>query len=388
MILKKYLLPLALTFSFSSLAYADIEKSQTHFPAVMVVMLENMSYAELKNEPVIKKLMSYTGNELDAKGRLHALRTPASVDENGFGYAFFSAYSNHHEGGILPTRPSEPNYIALTSGSIQKIIDDDLHDVDADNIANELNDANISWKIYAEDLPNQLDGDVKPTDFSRAGCFISRSHSHHGRPEDGYMRKHEPLVSYLSVQTQKEQCAKIVNSDALAVDVTNMPNFSMYIPNQVNDGHNGTLTERLKNVNRFLTKQLGMDETSGIFLQKPDKAYFKAFLDQGGLLVITFDEPSVTGNPDMTIFTMLIGKMVQSGAYPNSKGKGGPVCYPDKQYQPLKDANGNYAASRCNHYNLLKMIENNWSLRGLNKEHTSNGYKIAYGLDNKIELWK
>ncbi len=388
MILKKYLLPLVLTFSFSSLAYADIEKPQTHFPAVMVVMLENMSYAELKNEPVIKKLMSYTGNELDAKGRLHATRIPASIDENGFGYAFFSSYSNHHEGGILPTRPSEPNYIALTSGSIQKIIDDEVHDVNADNIANELNDANVSWKIYAEDLPNQLDSDVKPTDFSPAGCFISRSHSHHGRPEDGYMRKHEPLVSYLSVQTQKEQCAKIVNSDALATDVMNMPRFSMYIPNQVNDGHNGTLTERLKNVNSFLTKQLGMDEKSGIFLQKPDKAHFKEFLEQGGLLVITFDEPSVTGNPDMTIFTMLIGKMVQSGAYPNSKGKGGPVCYPDKQHQTLKDANGKYAALRCNHYNLLKMIENNWDLRGLSKEHTSNGYKIAYGLDNKIELWK
>ena len=388
MLLKNYILPFALACSLTSTTYANPEPSKTHFPAIMVVMLENMSYAELKNEPVIKALMSYTGNKLDSHGRLHTTKLPARMDENGWGYAFFSSYSNHHEGGLLPTRPSEPNYIALTSGSIQKIIDDELHDVNADNLANELNEANLSWKVYAEDLPNRTDSDVKPTDFSQAGCFIARSHSHHGRPEDGYMRKHEPLVSYLSVQTKPSECAKIVNSDELANDISHLPAFSLYIPNQVNDGHNGTLSERLKNVNGFLSKQLGMDAKSGFFLPNSDSAHFKEFINQGGLLVLTFDEPSVTGNPDRTIFTLLIGKMIQSGAYPNSKHIGGPVCYPDKNDQTAEDSNGKYSPSHCNHYNLLKLIENNWQLRGLSTLNTSQGYKIAYPLDKEIDLWR
>lgn len=425
---KHFLLFILITF-FTSIVCAEpsnLSNKNKRFSKIMVVIFENMSYAEIKNEPTFKKLVEYTGYTLDNNGKLVKLKKEVKSDTTGNGYAFFSSYYNNHDGSE-PTRPSQPNYIALTSGSIHGISDNENYDLDVDNLASELIDAKITWKVYADDLPDpkapiimkllsklpKNDSPVSKTfvrnpslsealndiaeenyqkEFKQlnhiyqdvslkngfnptSGCFIGAYNKDGGDQFDGYARKHEPFISYLNIQNNYEHCKNILNSSHLLDDINNLPTVSFYIPNQINDGHNGTLEERIVLANAFLSKMMGRDPATGEPLSDVSNAPFQKFLDQGGLLVITFDEPSVTGNPDKTIYTLFAGKMIRSGAYPDKEGQHSPICYPNS-----KD---------CNHFNLLKLIENNWNLRGLDPKNTSDQYKVALALDNGIpELWK
>lgn len=369
--LSKLILFLSLLFSSTLVVANAIQGHQpAHFKNIMIVMFENMSYAEIKNEPTFRRLIEYTGHQLDENGHLHLLhQLGLQQDSNGNAYAFFSQYYNNHLGGNTPIRPSQPNYIALVSGSIHDITDNENYDLDADNLGAELNDAGLSWKVYAENLPD-------------SNCFINKSNE----GTDGYQRKHEPLISFKNIQENAINCKKIVNSSHLINDLNSMPNVSLYIPNQLNDGHNGQLGDRIVNVNSFLSTMMGTDPTTGDPLPNAADAPFQRFMANGGLLVLTYDEPSVTGNPDRTIYTLLAGKMLTSNVYPTASGNNQPLCYPalDKQTAYPQDKNGQYAPNQCNHYNLLKMIETNWNLRGLANKDTSSGYKYANSLDHGL----
>lgn len=330
-----------------------------HFDKIMIIMFENMSFPEIQNQPVFKKLISHT----QKKAKVNKLSDP--------GYALFNSYYNNHNGGIIPTRSSQPNYFAITSGSTHGIVDNDIHDLDVDNLAMELIDANITWKVYAEDLPDPKNGK----------CFTDKVFP----SDNGYKRKHEPFISYLNIQTNFQHCKNLVNSKHLLEDLDHdMPTVSFYIPNQINDGHNGNLWQRTRQANAFLAKMMGMDAKTGELLPDAARAPLQKFISQGGLAVITFDEPSTTGNSNKTIYTLFAGNMVKNGNFT-------PICYPslNEQNRYPKDAYGDYAPTHCNHYNLLKMIESNYGLRGLEFSHTSSGYKYAYSLDNNISsLWR
>jgi hypothetical protein len=397
---------------YTSFAFADTHNTSNttfhHFNKIMVVVFENMSYAEIKNAPIFQKLVEYSGSTLSVNGLQKRPEQIARRDIDGNGYAFFSNYHNNHAAGSVPSRSSQPNYFAMTSGSVQNIGDNNKHDLNVDNLAKELIEANISWKVYAEDLPDPKTVDpkveqstfftgvkekianlfnyFKKPDFNKiSGCYIGEYYSkdNHDKDHNGYARKHEPFISYLDIQNNGNYCKNIVNAKHLSDDVV-MSQMSFYIPNQINDGHNGKLDERTRNANRFLSLMMGMDPKTSELLFNASEAPFRRFMAQNGLLVITFDEPSTTGNPDQTIYHLLAGKMINSGTY-------APTCYPDisKQTKYPRDKNGDYDPSHCNHYNLLKMIEANWNLRGLIPTHTSAGYKYAYSLDASAEkLWK
>jgi len=370
--MKKNFYSLIATLAFaampltSSYAKPGANHQPIHFRKIMVVMFENMSYVEIKNEPTFKKLVEYTGNTLDENGRmLKMLKVGPAYDTNGNGYAFFSSYFNNHSGGSFPTRPSQPNYIAMTSGSVHGIIDNEIHNLKVDNLALELNEANINWKVYAEDLPDpthaylggaeemnttisahkpfvrdpnksEEENDLAEQQYfaafkhkqasSVSGCFEGDSHvDGPGSPDDGYKRKHEPFISYVSIQQNHESCERIMNASHLLQDIDNMADVNFYIPNQIHDGHNGTLEERVVNANAFLSKMMGTDPKTGEPLPDSAKAPFQKFMAQGGLLVLTFDEPSTTGNPARSVYTLLAGNMLNSSAYPDRSGTKTPV---------------------------------------------------------------
>ena len=193
------------------------------------------------------------------------------------------------------------------------------------------------------------------------------------------------------MQQNPELCHNIVNSRQLTEDLNHkMAEVNFYIPNQINDGHNGVFSERIKNANAFLSSMMGTNPATGLPLPNAKEAPFQKFMAQGGLLVLTFDEPSVIPQSDMAIYTLLAGPMINSGAYPKASNTQNPVCYPDISQQNLypKDKNGDYEPSHCNHYNLLRLIESNWDLRSLSSAGTSAGYKYAFPLDHQIPmLW-
>lgn len=414
----------------STFVFALSDHQPTYFNKVIVIIFENMSYNFIKNEPAFRQLVKYTGHDIDENGTLTALPLTSLIKDNhNRHYALFSQYVNNHTGGSSITRPSQPNYVAMISGSIQRIKDNENHDLNSDNLAMELNEAGMTWKVYAEDLPdpvnlthhfqnshayseaiydhlipyqfnpslseelnNNLSNQyyqaayqhlgISPLPIHESNCFLGAK-----KGDDGYVRKHEPFISFTSIQHNHTECQKIVNAAHFYDELNQLPDVTFYIPNLKNDGHNGTDYLRKKHANALLAKMMGLDPKSGNPLPNDQQSPFQRIMSQHGLVVITFDEPSVISNPRKTIYTLLAGDMIKSGAYPDSHGLQPAICYPplNRQNTYPADPNGLYDPTHCNHYNLLKMIESNWHLRGLAPQDTSSGYKYAYPLGYGID---
>lgn len=117
------------------------------------------------------------------------------------------------------SHPSLPNYLALTSGSTHGITDDctDCH-VAANNVADQVDAAGLSWKGYMEDLPRP--------------CY-------HGAGAGNYAKKHDPFLYYDSVARNPSRCRRVVPFTQLRADLKRgrLPTFAFVSPNQCNDTH-------------------------------------------------------------------------------------------------------------------------------------------------------
>ena len=117
------------------------------------------------------------------------------------------------------THPSLPNYIAMVSGDTQQITSDcGGCNLDAPNLADQLQTAGISWKAYMEDLP--------------APC--SRAHT-----AGAYAKKHDPFMYFTSVRNDPGRCAKVVPLDRLDADLAagRLPRLVFVTPNLDHDMH-------------------------------------------------------------------------------------------------------------------------------------------------------
>jgi acid phosphatase len=114
--------------------------------------------------------------------------------------------------------PSIGNYLMLTSGKIQTVLDNSTDVFSDDNLARELTASGKTWKVYAEDLPQAgyLGGDI-----------------------NNYLRHHNPFVYYTDVATNAAQAAKVVPFSQFASDLASgaLPDFSFVIPNAIHDAH-------------------------------------------------------------------------------------------------------------------------------------------------------
>ncbi|HKP98960.1 MAG TPA: alkaline phosphatase family protein [Actinomycetes bacterium] len=117
------------------------------------------------------------------------------------------------------THPSLPNYIAMVSGDTQGITSDcGGCNVDAPNLADQLEAAGVSWKAYMEDLPAPC------SDAHRAGA---------------YAKKHNPFMYFASVRDHPDRCAKVVPLDQLDTDLAagGLPSLVFVTPNLDHDMH-------------------------------------------------------------------------------------------------------------------------------------------------------
>ena len=117
------------------------------------------------------------------------------------------------------THPSLPNYLAMVSGDTQGITSDcGGCNLDAPNLADQLETAGISWKAYMEDLPAPC------SDAHRDGA---------------YAKKHNPFMYFASIRDDPDRCAKVVPLDQLDADLQagRLPRFAFVTPNQDHDMH-------------------------------------------------------------------------------------------------------------------------------------------------------
>jgi len=124
-----------------------------------------------------------------------------------------------HYSGV--SHPSQPNYIAATSGSTNGVVGDGDVTIDVTNIVDQVEASGRTWKAYMQSMS------LCATKFA------------HACGDQLYERKHNPFVSYLDVQSSASRMANVVdfgqlNSDLASGDVAN---YVWISPDQCNDMH-------------------------------------------------------------------------------------------------------------------------------------------------------
>jgi phosphatidylinositol-3-phosphatase len=177
--------------------------------------------------------------------------------------------------------PSEPDYLALTSGSTHGIDTDctDCH-VAGPSIVDQLDAAGLTWRAYMEDLPRP--------------CF-------RGTEAGGYAKKHDPFMYYDAVAGDPNRCRRIVPLAQLSPDLRRgkLPTYSFISPNLCNDMHDcpvGTGDHFLAQLMPTLLRAVG----------------------QRGYVVLTWDEGSSNrgccgGSSGGRIATIVAGPPVRRG---------------------------------------------------------------------------
>jgi len=159
--------------------------------------------------------------------------------------------------------PSQPNYVALVSGSTQGVSGDGVRDLSAPNLADQLEAAGRDWVVFAQNAPSD--------------CFTG-AFSEGGQDGPGvYARKHEPLISFTSISGDAARCARI--RDFTAFD-TSAADFELIVPNQTYDMHDGSIQESDSFLADFIPPILA-----------------GASWRDGGVLFIVWDEGAYDGSP-------------------------------------------------------------------------------------------
>lgn len=210
------------------------------------------------------------------------------------------------------THPSLPNYLAITSGSVDGTNTDCNPPtagciVNVNNIASEIAASGRTWKEYAESMPQN--------------CYMLNS----GK----YVTKHNPFIYYQNIESNSSYCnSHVVPFTNLATDLktaSTTPNFAFITPNICNDMHSCPISIG----DSWLSKNVPM------ILNSP------AFTTQRSLLFITWDEGYLSNNKVAAIVAGSAAKSHYSSANPYS------------------------------HYSILHTIEYLWHLKPMTKNDSS-----------------
>ncbi|MFI5258350.1 MAG: alkaline phosphatase family protein [Candidatus Limnocylindrales bacterium] len=217
------------------------------------------------------------------------------------------------------THPSEPNYIALTSGGLQGTSTDGSYDLSVTNLFDQVEASGRTWHVYAQGYPGKcFEGSLSAGVVDGPGAAGE------------YVRKHNPAISYKSINQNLTRCAnitKLAGFDPAAAD------FEMIVPNLINDMHSSSV---------------GAGD-----------AFLKAFVPQivgspafaNSVLFITWDEGSSSLKGGGHIATVI----VSPGMTPGSRFTG--------------------AAS---HYSILRTIELAWGMPLLGAAATASTITLPY----------
>ena len=177
------------------------------------------------------------------------------------------------------THPSQPNYLALFSGSTQGITDNSCpHIFTTANLGHALLAAGLTFVGYSEDLPA----------VGSLTCDVGL-----------YARKHNPWVNWQDSATNGLPARANVPMTSFPTDYTKLPTVSVIVPNQVNDMHNGKDPEAIQTADRWLREHMD--------------AYVQWAQEHNSLLIVTWDEDN--GKENNRIVTLFVGPMVQAGRY-------------------------------------------------------------------------
>ncbi len=214
------------------------------FDRAIFVIFENTNYSKTMKQPFFRQL----AEEGALLGDLYAIK-----------------------------HPSQPNYVAITSGSTQGVYGDGYVDLDVKNIVDLLEAKGVTWGVYAEDYPGE--------------CF-------NGKSRKGYVRRHNPFMLYLNIQKNLQRCSNIFNAEQFAIDADNeeLPEYIFFVPNNRNNGHD----TNVRYADQWYQKTFGPRIKDESFMADT-------------VLITTFDEGSWFSRNQ--VYTSIYGPMVKAGKY-------------------------------------------------------------------------
>ncbi len=227
-----------LALTLASAVYAEVLPRPDH---VVIVIEENHGYAQIMDK---RNSASY----------IHALAKRGVL------------FTESH--GV--THPSQPNYLALFSGSTQGITNDSCpHTFNNDNLASSLQDGGFSFATFSESLP-------------ATGDLICSS--------GDYQRKHNPAANWQGARLPAGINRRFAD---FPQDYSRLPTVSFVVPDQDDDMHDGSF------------------ETADQWLKTHIDPYVAWAYKHNSLLILTWDEDDFRG--DNRIVTILAGPMVVAG---------------------------------------------------------------------------
>jgi phosphatidylinositol-3-phosphatase len=232
------------------------------------------------------------------------------------------------------THPSQPNYVAATSGALNGVLNDNDITISVPNVVDQLEAHGKSWKGYMQSLS------------------LCTTKLDHACGNQLYERKHDPFVSYADVQSNPARMANVVDLSQLDTDLANntVPNYAWISPDQCNDMHGRAATPAdpcdfsqvqhlIATGDQFLSTTVGKIMAS------------KAWTDNAEIF-ITWDESDVTGSGFQ-------GFGDDRGCCDSPAGQaGGHVL----TIVITRHGGARASFQPYNHYSLLATIEDQWHL--------------------------
>ena len=207
---------------------------------VIVVIMENKNYSDVRDAPYVASLI--------ASGTL---------------------LSNSY----AVTHPSQPNYLALWSGSTQGVDSNDCpapgSPFTTENLGHAVESAGLTWRSYSEGLPSA----------GSSACTAGG---------DSYTRKHNPWTDWGNLNHTFERPYSDLAND---VAQHRLPNLAFVVPDNCDNTHDCSVASG----DRWLSDNL--------------PAMIQA-VGSKGLVILTYDEDDDGSNHILTVF---VGAPVRSG---------------------------------------------------------------------------
>lgn len=249
-------------FSVSCNSYSDIPK----YDHVIVVIEENHGYSKLIGSSLVPYI-----NRLAEGGAL---------------------FTNSH--GV--THPSQPNYLALFSGSTQNVTDDNcLESVTpytTPNLAAALIRKKYTFKGYAQTMPSAGYTDCKYEVSPVTDAYL-------------YARKHAPWINWQGNKKNNIPPSVSLPMTQFPTDFTQLPTVAFVIPDMDHDMHNlggaGGDTAALVRGDQWLQDNIS--------------AYAEWAKTHNSLLIVTYDEDDYENGKNNQIPTIFYGANIKAGKY-------------------------------------------------------------------------
>lgn len=251
--------------------FAQVPSSQH----VVLVIDENSSYsAVVSNMPW-----------LVGKGNTYGYATNYKSDNGGSLLDYLWLASGSCESSVNCTLPAGTHNFNCNGNDCYYPGTTNTDAITDNNIFRVLNNAGISWKVYAQS-------------YAAAGGTITTPDNHNGT---SYYRRHNGATWYSDVLNNVSGSAtKVVDLAQLNTDIQagKLPRFSIIVPDGAHDAHDGSLATADQFLNSTLTPVLNL----------PD---FKT--GGSGLILVTFDECGGGTNAGCgaSVYTALIGPRVK-----------------------------------------------------------------------------